>query len=199
MSTKPAVHIIVILVVFVALVGYAITRLNQPQNQDLSPKPTPEDADNLRRVADIDNLVSIEIPDNWRVDSESEFGGKPLHFRALSPQWHTETPDLMDASTHISSGAMIEIYVFDRDIGRAPDRLNMAIELTGRKSLTIDNNEHFLDVYREYDPPKEGLVLEVPFQHGSNFYTFRLAYNPKTYPEGEDMFIEILQSVRFTE
>lgn len=146
---------------------------------------------------------SVEIPRDWRITQEvgeaSESEIRLLsRLEAESNDWHIETPDSIDASTHIVSGAKLEVYVFNRDIGHAPSRIGMVNVFFQSKSIKLRGAVRSMEVYKEYGELKEALILEFPIEHDGNFYTFRFAYNPKTYPEGEEVFMRMLESVKFT-
>lgn len=194
MNTKSTSFAVVCIAV-IAIAGYLVflSKDETPLDGIVSPKDIKKTGDRTN----ITSLYSIETPNEWYVEHEEAVNGRLSYLKAESSDWQTESSDNINASTHIVAGALLEVYVSDQDIGRPSDSLRMAIQLETSKPFMIDDNEHLLHIYREYDPPKEGLVLEAPVQHGSNFYTFRFAYNPVSYPRGEEVFMRILNSLRF--
>ena len=205
-KTKLTTYAIVLIVLSaVVYVAFVVRKNETPERGAMLPSGVnqtqpllPKSIKDSKTVTDITNVYSVEIPDDWRVEPQIGSGTRPSYLRAESSDWRTETPDSLNASTHIATGASLEVYVFDQDIGgRAPDRLQMTIKLEESRPIKIHGLEQVLNIYREYEPPREGLVLEVPVEQGGNFYTFRFAYNPTTFPEGEAVFVKILHSVIF--
>lgn len=162
------------------------------------------------RLIDTAHLYSIEVPRDWKIVHEGliDQGGSALKRLSLiegrSPDWQTELspPDNeLTGSQHIVDGAAIEIYVFTQDIGGAPSRIHMSNTFSHRQEIGVGGEQSRLDFFKEYDPPlhEEALILEAIVTHKQNYFTFRSAFNPLTYPDGEDVFMKMLQSVKFTE
>lgn len=161
------------------------------------------------RKTDAANLYSAEILADWKITDikiikeEGTVSSRLWNslMGAESPDWQTENRNDFDAPTHIKSGASVEFYVSNTPIDYNASNLGMPLKPTSTKrEIIIDGVKGEFTVYREDDPPhhEEGLVLETPVEHGGNFFTFRFAYNPTTYPQGEQVFMDMLNSIRFT-
>lgn len=149
------------------------------------------------QISDPAHLYSIKIPSDWRVNSENSAVYDSSFVEANSPDWLAETTDELFDKTHIVRGAAIEIYTTTQDTGFAPSHIPMAHKLLRSEQITVNNIKGEFTTYREYNPPEheEGLISEAKIHFLENYFTFRIAYNPTTYPQGKDVFMRMLQSI----
>ena len=201
------------MVIIIVLVGYWVLtnklgyNLPSPSvnEQSTNTLPTTGNISGWVRITDKARLYSVEVPSDWKITHEGLFVTegqtltRPSWVGGESPDWRTEGRDQIDASGHITSGAAIEIYVFNEDIGHAPSHIPMSNKFMSSRDFIVDGVAGKLEIYKENDPPyhEEAFVVEARVTHGGNFFTFRIAYNPTTYPNGEKVFTQMLRSFRF--
>lgn len=157
------------------------------------------------RVQDLAGTYSMQLPSDWPVKREGGFeqqidGLKRLsRLSAESVDWKIEGSNEINPSGHIVSGAAVEVYVFNQYFGNAPSEIGMQIKPVSSTDIVVDGTVGQLKTFREYNPPKyeEALVLDAVVIRDGIFYTFRIAYNPKTYSDGANTFRTILNSVIF--
>ena len=75
----------------------------------------------------------------------------------------------------------------------------MTNKFVSKKDYSVNGVKGKLSTYQESETsyPEEGKVLEAAVNKTGNYFTFRLAFNSVMYPQGEQAFMDILESVRF--
>ena len=154
------------------------------------------------RITDSSKLYSFEIPKNWAiVGQEGAMGVQLSQVTAESLDWQSEADTSAEGPftpTYYKSGAFIQFHV-SNTISSPPyhgasDGPSSGVITT--KEITIDGEKAIYHIFKE-PSTAEGLLLDAHLTHGGDSYTLRFAYNPTKYPQGEQIFAEILKSIRF--
>ena len=214
---RTAVRIVIVGVVLIVIViiSYAVVKGKNPLPDtaaSVDPGSIPSTSTgtsnaDLVRITDTAHLYSLEIPKDWKItyegkiEMEGEALTRPSFVGGESPDWKIVSPDTIDAKGHIEGGAAVEFYVFNQNSEGAPSRIQMPKKFVSKRDMLIDDVSGALKTYKEYDHPnhEEALVLEAYANHKDNFFTFRIAFNPTTYPQAEEVFMRMLKSVQFTQ
>jgi hypothetical protein len=152
----------------------------------------------IKKIEDLPNLYSVEIPKDWKV-TES-IGTRGVSLSSI----HTESPDWkshsvageMEDSIYYDTGAYFSIGVTTL-INEDPFKYTGAQNnLINKKNVVIGGINATQYLYK--DPNLvEGQILGASLIYKGDRYSFQLGYNPKTYPNGETVFINMLNSVKF--
>jgi hypothetical protein len=191
-------HSAIIFIFLLVVVGVSLSFM--PHDTDTQEAPLEYDnipIENAPLIKRVDG-VSIQLPDGWQKTQPAT----AAILTAESPDWKTEWVGTeISGGTHIVEGAHIEVFGYNIDIGNPPTRVGMPASLEGVETLQVEDNLLNLERYREQNATGDnnGVILQAKIKHNSNYYTFRIAFNPVTYPEGEDVFMRILQSIQFTQ
>jgi hypothetical protein len=138
----------------------------------------------------------VEIQTTWRITAEE--GKKGLQLSRIT----AETPDFRvreDAAAegpftpqYYETGAAFSIRAL-RDVVGGPTRHGQILRT---ESITVDGRTGTYHVYKE-PSTFQGQLLDVHVIFGGTEYLFEFMYNPATYPQGEDVFKDIVNSVNF--
>jgi len=170
-----------------------------PDNNDDDMMPAaahnPHDAMN-QNIGDSAGLYTVDLPADWIiVENEGAMGMQVSRVISESPDfaYHTD-PNFAGPfePSYYDEGAMISIHLTQAQGPNAEEPIGVITQST---QTVVDG---VMGEYYVYTEPStfEGEILGVVFRKDGVEYTFRFVYNPTTYPQGPDVFAQILDSVK---
>lgn len=150
------------------------------------------------RITDTANLYSVEILKDWKIDQEGAMGVQLSRMIAESPDWSAYADESAEGPftpMYYKTGAAVHIHISNQ-VASEPYHGDWP-NIMESKQIVIDGVTVVYHVFKE-PSTQEGLLLDAHLNHNNNAYTFRFIYNPTTYPQGEGVFMDMLNSVRFT-
>lgn len=188
----------IVVVAIVAVGGYFVfVKKSEPVAQPQTPT-------NTIKVTDKGNLYSVEIPKDWKVTRSDEARGVSLSSTYIeSPDWKLHSRELSDgpygADFYYDIGASLHIAVSNLTTDEANQQLLIRhgyFDQISKKNIMIDgvSGGYYIDT----EPSLAvGQKLATSVIYKGNTYSFEFGYNPKTYPQAETVFINILHSFKF--
>ena len=159
--------------------------------------PTKATQVGYKLLTDKNNMFSIEIPANWTVSQyltgDEMLAGMELQSPDLKITSPTVNPGIV-LPVNFDTGAVVSVNVMK---GILEDLDIQKENLFSEKDVTIDGNPAKYYVYK--NTALQGAeVHEVRFNYGGRNYLMKIAFNPTTLANGEQLFAKIYSTFRFT-
>lgn len=161
----------------------------------LAPSPATAEPVTTSRRTDTSRFFSVEIPTTWRITADEGKKGLQLsRITAETPDFRVRqdsaaeqpfTPQYYETGAHMSLRALKDVV--------GPTRHGQTLRT---ETITVDGRPGTYHVYKE-PSTFQGQLLDVHVTFGGTEFLFEFAYNPATYPDGEEVFKAIVNSVRF--
>lgn len=154
----------------------------------------PHDAMN-QNIGDTAGLYTMDIPVDWIIkDNEGAVGMQVSRVIVESPDFAYHTDPTFEGPfepSYYDEGAMLSVAVLqEQAVPSEPIGV-----ITEHTQKAVDGNVTQYFVYTE-PSTFEGELRAVIFSKDGNEYYFRFVYNPDSYPQGPDVFAQILDSVK---
>ncbi|MEA3323316.1 MAG: hypothetical protein U9Q12_03765 [Patescibacteria group bacterium] len=170
-----------------------------PSEDDEDMRPAadhnPHDAMN-QDVDDMSGLYSVSLPADWIItENKGAVGMQVSRVGAESPDFAYHTDPTFQGPfepVYYDEGAMITIHLTQAQGPNAEEPIGV---ITQSMQTIVDG---VMGEYYVFTEPStfEGELLEVIFRKDGVEYSFRFVYNPDSYPQGPDVFAQILDSVK---
>jgi len=189
--------VVVIVVIIVVGVYFVFVKKSEPVAQQQTPM-------NTIKVTDKGNLYSVEIPKDWKVTRSTGAEGVSLSGMSIdSPDWKLHSIKVPEGeytdSVYYDTGASLHIAVSNYSADEQNQQLlirNGYSDQISKKNIMIDgvSGDYYINTIPSL-AVGQGLVASVIYK--GNSYSLVLGYNPKTYPQAETVFLNILNSFKF--
>jgi len=151
------------------------------------------------RFSDMGDHYFISIPSDWKLIKENGPRGVQISYLEFtSPDFRTHSSDCGPSDCiYYDKGMWLAISIENSKLvnSHAPESIkpNPNKLIIQKKFITINSVEA---AYYKFQEPSTsaGILLNVQFFNNSNEYYIHAAYNPETYPDGEEIFKIIIQS-----
>jgi hypothetical protein len=144
-------------------------------------------------VSDQADLYSISVPDGWTlVTDEGPQGVRVSRIEVESPDFSVLIDEAAEgpfSPVYYETGATLVIHVISPPLTPAYHFSGVISE----SEVTVDGVTAPYHVFTE-PSTRAGQLIDAHLTQGSNYYLFKLGYNPETCPVGEDLFHAILDS-----
>lgn len=148
-----------------------------------------------QNISPLDRSYVVALPRDWLLEeSEGPKGVQISYVQLVSPTFSTHTdPDFEGPFEPIyyDEGAIITIHVTQGEEGSIP-----AGEILERREFEIGGQPATWMRFRE-PSTLAGEIISVNTNYGGNNYLLRMAFNPKTFPEGVQILEAALDTWRF--
>lgn len=182
--------------IIVIVAAYVVLSQKESKPSSQTPDSPYSPSDTVVRIVDEAGKYSIEIPKDWTISQEGEKGVRFSSLIAQSPTFEVGSEDAGPSSAvRYKNGAMLYSMVTSED---KSEPYHSGSEVITEKRITIDGVPAIFYSFRE-PSLAEGALLDAHVQRDGKYYLFRFGYDPKTYPEGEKQFTNILNSIEFTD
>jgi len=138
-----------------------------------------------KHVIDEEGYFSVLMPQSWEVTMHGPNGDTKSGVTATTSDF------VAGEGTGVKTGAIVEITSRSSASGEAPSGVVIE-EFTAR----LGGEPAPLRVYRA--PDTSTYILFVTKQQGGIYYDMTMRYNAGAYPEGENIFNTLLQSMALT-
>lgn len=143
-------------------------------------------------ITDRSNLYTITFPANWEITTnEGKKGVQVSRITAQSPDFRVRTDESADGPfipQYYESGASFTAHAIPGDAAEVMQRPGIA-----SRPIIIDNYSGSFRAQKEISTLQGENVDAMVHINGIN-YTFTMAYNSDTYPQGREVFQQILNS-----
>lgn len=149
-------------------------------------------------VDDASGLYAVDLPADWIIkENEGAMGAQVSRVIAESPDFAYHTDPTFEGPfepAYYDDGAMISIHLTQAMGPHSEEPIGV---ITHSTQTMVDG---VLAEYYVFTEPStfEGELLEVIFRKDGIEYSLRFVYNPDSYPQGPDVFAQILDSVKLS-
>lgn len=182
-------------------------RLKVSPKQDMQQVVQKKEVIKTKNISDQANLYSLEIPEDWKITRNQSTNLVNISFLVSeSPDWKstilstTKEKELPCDNLHRESGAYLLVLVNGREepapahTGQGNGPGNSA---TVTKSVTVGGATGTYHQFFEEPCSATEQTLDAHVNYKGYNYLFSLAYSPSKYPQGEEVFANILKSAKF--
>lgn len=198
--------ILLILIVYTAISGSQRLRTAGVKKADVRPTDDaslaiPSQKPKALIFTDKAGLYSVVLPEQWVVTADEGTKGVQLSFMtAESPNYRErrdETSDGPFTPIYYESGAKLRIHVTKGEQEPTFYGENGVSEtVTFTKHITVDGVGGIYRVYKE-PSTQEGQLLSVHLNYQGSNYRLTLMHDSRAYPEGEKIFLDVLNSFKW--
>lgn len=145
-----------------------------------------------KTIKDKGNFYSIEIPENWNVTLEQAQIGKQVSRVVVSNKSFSQRN--IGSEIFYDNGAQLSIQALSGELPEA----NHGKMLIEKKSATISGSSFNYHIIKD-QKVKNGKILDAHVINGGKTFEIKFVYNPEKFTEGEFMFGEIMNSLKFAD
>jgi hypothetical protein len=156
----------------------------------------------VKQLTDKANLYSVEIQNDWKITAnEGEKGVQRSFITAESPDFKSRIDDTIGGpfdAIYFEKGAQLTIHVTKgkEELTHSGEGGGKETGVISKKNITLDGVNGTYYIFKE-PSTYQGQLIDAYAIYKNNSYLLRLAYNPDTYPQGEKIFENIINSFRF--
>lgn len=196
--------LILAVLILIVVVGYFIFAKPIPTNQNTGQINQPSTTTTKSaRISDKANLYSFEIPADWKVTlNEGAKGVSVSEVIAESPDWKIRTNETEDGPcstvSYLESGATLQFGVSNQEEILSHYNQGGGSGIVSQKNILVGGVSAVYHVFNEPSCTHNVQSVDAHVNYGGNNYTFSFTYNPAKYPQGETVFMNMLNSIEFT-
>ena len=186
--------LVLTLLALIAVAGFII--FNEKRPSTVRPSDTKGSILEVVRINDNAHLYSVEIPKDWGFTTEGARGIQVSQITGQSPDWTSTVDNSTEGpaeAVHYKTGVSFQFHVSREE----------PVQPYHENSELIESRNKIIDAvpaaFHSFATPStaEGRHLDAHVTYKGKYFTFLFTYNPATYPQGEEVFMHILNSVRF--
>lgn len=142
-------------------------------------------------ITDPASLYKLNVPTDWVVKiQEGTDGTQRSYVEVTSPDFASRLDESTNA-VYYTAGAQLSVQV----VSEAEEKTYTTV--LEENTIEVAGEPATYTMYRRGNTAS-GRLIDVVFQHNDDVYTLTFVYNPETYPNGEAVLEEILNSFAFT-